>query len=291
VATEMIKIAAILKLAFIFLAFTLYSFSSHGVINNGTINVAVASNFLSTVKHLKLAFETETSYLINIISASTGQLSHQILNGAPFHVFLSANKQHPEFLLDKLELNPKQLFLYAQGSLLLVSHNPINGFLNSSNALKKPIEVYTKLERDIISVVIMQANKVAIANSKLAPYGRATIEALTSLNLLDCIKNKTVTGQNITQAHQFFTSGSVDAAFIAKSQLAGLNLLNKESSTEIKSIIPISNKLHKPIEQWGLRLSESSAAKEFVKFLTKPVAIKIITDGGYLVISADSKNI
>ncbi|MFT6153497.1 MAG: molybdate transport system substrate-binding protein [Bermanella sp.] len=290
-ATGMIRIYVILKIALIFLALSVYSMLGYGSIKNENINVAVASNFLSTAKELKLAFENKTPYLINIITASTGQLSHQILNGAPFDVFLSANKQHPEFLLDKLKLNSKNLFLYAQGSLVLISRNPVNNFPDFSDSLKDTHKAYTKLERDIISQIITQANKVAIANSKLAPYGRATIEALTSLNLIESMKNKTVTGQNIAQTHQFFTSGSAEAAFIANSQFASLNLQNKDFSNKIKSIIPISNKLHKPIEQWGLRLTETAAAQAFIKFLSEPVAIKIITDNGYIVINDDPKKL
>jgi molybdate transport system substrate-binding protein len=260
---------------------------SHG----DTINIATASNFLTTAKQLKIAFEKssaekENPHRVNIISASTGQLSHQILNGAPYSVFLAANKQHPELLQAKLKLPSDNLFPYAQGSLVLVSHNPITqvpslhtslkDLLSKPSAANAANRAYTELETNIVRQVLTSANKVAMANGKLAPYGRASTEVLTSLNLLDSVKNKTVTGQNISQTHQFFVSGSVDAAFIASSQLTGL-----ASKEKYKGIIPISKQLHKPIGQWGLMLNNSPASKAFTAFLSQPMAISIIKNNGY----------
>ena len=245
------------------------------------INIAVASNFLHTARQLETLFEKSTTHSINIISASTGQLTHQILNGAPFSVFLSANKEHPESLHTKLDLPADNLFIYAQGALVLVSHNPINQFPSFSRPLQNPNAIYTELEKDIIKQVLESANKVALANEKLAPYGRATIETLTTLNLLSTIKNKTITGQNIAQTHQLFSSQSVDAAFIAKSQLSNLTLSKDNDNKVIKGIIPISSQWHQPIEQWGLLISNSPAAQAFVSFLSSPEALNIIKNNGY----------
>jgi molybdate transport system substrate-binding protein len=260
---------------------------SHGdfigtpTVNEQTINIAVACNFLSTAKQLETLFEKNTPYSINIITASTGQLSHQILNAAPFSVFLSANKQHPQSLQSELNLPADNLFQYAQGSLLLVSHNPINQIPSFTLPIKNPKATYTELEKNIVRQVLESANKVAIANQKLAPYGRATIEALTTLDLLSTIKNKTITGQNIAQTHQFFTSKSVDAAFIAKSQLSDLTLQSNMDKKSIKGIIAISRQWHKPIEQWGLLIKESPAAKAFVTFIASSEALMIIKNNGY----------
>jgi molybdate transport system substrate-binding protein len=271
----------------ILLVVTALSNQSHGdfidaqTVNEQTINIAVASNFLSTAKQLEILFEKNTPYSINIITASTGQLSHQILNAAPFSVFLSANKQHPQSLQSELNLPAGNLFQYAQGSLLLLSHNPISQIPSFTRPIKNPQATYTKLEKDIIRQVLESANKVAIANQKLAPYGRATIEALTTLDLLGTIKNKTITGQNIAQTHQFFTSKSVDAAFIAKSQLSDLALKSNMDKNSIKGIIAISRQWHKPIEQWGILIKESPAAKAFVTFIASSEALMIIKNNGY----------
>jgi molybdate transport system substrate-binding protein len=266
---------------------TTLSNQSHGdfvdahTVNEQAINIAVASNFLTTAKQLEALFEKNMPYSINIITASTGQLSHQILNAAPFSVFLSANKQHPQLLQSELNLSASNLFQYAQGSLLLVSHNPINQIPSFTRPIKTPKATYTQLEKNIIRQVLESANKVAIANQKLAPYGRATIEALTTLDLLGTIKNKTITGQNIAQTHQFFTSKSVDAAFIAKSQLSDFALKSNMDKNSIKGIIAISRQWHKPIEQWGLLIEESPAAKAFVTFIASSKALMIIKNNGY----------
>lgn len=245
------------------------------------IRVAVASNFITTLQQLKPAFEKVESHKLVIISASTGQLSHQILNGAPFDVFLSANKQHPEMLQTELKQPLSHLFPYAQGSLVLVSqqalnslpatHSSLTSLLKTSNTSDK---TYHELHNDIVYKVLSNANKVAIANHKLAPYGQATLETLTTLNSLNLIKDKTVKGQNISQTHQFFTSGSVDAAFIAKSQLISTGI-------KPKGMIEIPSKLHNPIEQWALLLNSKQASKTFKQFLMSDTAIQILQKNGY----------
>lgn len=240
---------------------------------NENIHIAVASNFLSTAKQLKSLFEKETQHSITLISASTGQLTHQILNDAPFSVFLSANKQHPNIIKSKLNLPNKNMFKYAEGSLVLITHKPIKQFPNLSLTYKGAAKIYAQMEKDVINQILMSSGKIAMANDKLAPYGRATTEVLTALNLFDVVKSKTIKGQNIAQTHQFFTSKSVDSAFIAKSQL---------TSTELnKGFVNVSTQWHQPIEQWGLVITESPAAQAFVQFLSHPSAQSIIQNNGY----------
>lgn len=260
-----------------FLCGFVFSPASHA----GSIKVAVASNFLSTAKLLKAEFEQQGSHDIQIISASTGQLSHQILNGAPFDVFLSANKQHPVSLKQQLNLPQDALFQYAQGSLVLITHQAINKLPTISTDLRKVLSsshpadtVASELQHNIIEQVLLTANKVAIANAKLAPYGQASEETLSTLSLSQLIKRKTVKGQNIAQTFQFFTSGSADAAFVANSHWL-------QSKQDAKGVIHIDPKWHQPIEQWGLTINPSQTSQAFVQFLSQANAVRIIKASGY----------
>lgn len=246
-----------------------------------TLNVAVASNFLSTAQTLKVHFEQSTEHSVKIISASTGQLSHQIANGAPFDVFLAANKQHPTALQQQLNLPAHYLFQYAQGALVLVSHKSIDVVPNLRPSLKNLATAYTENQSSLINSVLNFSNKVAIANQKLAPYGRATVEVLASLKLLNTIKHKVITGQNIAQTHQFFSSKNVDSAFIARSQITESAYTNQSDQNSFKTIIPIASHLHQPIEQWGLVVRGTPASEAFHNFLSQPQAIHIIKTSGY----------
>ncbi len=261
----------------IFLCLFVVALPSHG----DSIKVAVASNFLSTAKLLKTEFEKHSPHNIQIISASTGQLSHQILNGAPFDVFLSANKNHPKLLMEQLKLSDHAIFQYAQGSLVLITQQAVSHLPNISSSLKQvlsssqPVNVIaSELQHNIIEQVLSSANKVAIANAKLAPYGQASEETLSTLSLTQVIKSKMVKGQNIAQTFQFFTSGSADAAFIAYSHWL-------QSDQKTKGVIKIDTNLHHPIEQWGLVIKPSQASQAFVQFLSQPQAVSIIKASGY----------
>ena len=260
-----------------------------------TIKVAVASNFLSTANILKPLFEkemakkattlNESPHTIQIISASTGQLSHQILNGAPFDVFLSANKSHAVTVKEQLKLADDLLFKYAKGSLVLISNKALKSLPNIQSSLKQvlasgsPVQTISQeLQANIIQKVLVSANKVAIANAKIAPYGLATEELLSNLNLSSRIKDKTVKGQNIAQTYQFFTSGSADAAFVARSHWLQTN---KQTSYAAKSSINISTHLHNPIEQWGLVVKDTEASRAFQAFMLQPHIQAIMKNNGY----------
>lgn len=255
-------------LSFPFFTFLILSFSLHSQAD--TIKVAVASNFLSTAKALKSQFKTlKPEHTVKIISASTGQLSHQILNGAPFDLFLAANKQHPQHIHSTLNLSDNRLFHYATGRLVLVSHKAINKTVTS------------KPDKQNIQKIINNSDKVAIANHKLAPYGQASREVLTSLNLLSDLKGKTITGQNISQTHQFFSSKNVDTAFISKSQLIDAGFINSKNQQAYKTILPINANLHNPIEQWAVKLTQSVVNTAFINYLASDSAQGIIRGHGY----------
>lgn len=242
---------------------------SQSYIKEPRINVAVASNFLSTAQTLVKEFESRQKAPVNIklISASTGQLSHQILNGAPFDLFLAANDQHPKILQSKLNLEKQSLTPYAFGKLVFVSRTPtglqeLN--LNSQQAFSDYLN--------------NSANaSFAIANEKLAPYGKASMEVLKRLNLTKIFKTKAITGQNIIQTFQFFHSGNTQGAFVAKALLTP-KVLDKNPNF---SVLEIDNRLHSPIKQSALLVSKQPLAKSFLMFILSHDAQSIIQQHGY----------
>jgi len=226
-----------------------------------TLNVAVASNFKQTLQAIKLEFEKETNHSIRIITASTGQLFQQISHGAPFDILLAANTSHPQTLWQnihkKRNLNKDALYTYASGRLVFYSHSPF-----------KPSDTVDKLlsQQDL--------GKISIANPLLAPYGLAAKQTLECYKQYKNWKNKIVVGQNIAQAYQFIDSQSVNAGFVAMSQVLDKN---------VQHVKIVDSNCYQPIKQTALRLNNKASSLKFWEFLKSQNTKNIIEVNGYLI--------
>ena len=165
--------------------------STHSVANE--IRIAVASNFYPTMKAIVDQFELENYEFskinkIVLISGSSGKHYAQIINGAPFDIFFSADQARPALLEEKGIVEYQSRFTYALGKIVLWS--PTNGFVYSEGQV-----LYDNNFRFL-----------AIANPKIAPYGIATKETLVSMGLWKNMDKKLVRGENIAQAFQFINT-------------------------------------------------------------------------------------
>ena len=226
------------------------------------IKIAVASNFYPTMKELVTHFESitpnsDTTNNIVLISGSSGKHYAQILNGAPFDLFFSADKLRPNMLEKEEVFNNQSRFTYALGKLALWS--PFNEYVDSDGQV-----LYTDDFRFL-----------AIANPKIAPYGAASKETLTSMNLWQDMEEKLVRGENIAQTFQFAKSGNAKLGFVSYSQILSLN-----SSSE-GSYWLVPQDMYQPIEQQAILLKDSSLGKDFLSFIKSNEALDIIKRNGY----------
>ncbi len=226
------------------------------------IKIAVASNFYPTMKELVTHFESitpnsDTTNNIVLISGSSGKHYAQILNGAPFDLFFSADKLRPNMLEKEDVFNNQSRFTYALGKLALWS--PFNEYVDSDGQV-----LYTDDFRFL-----------AIANPKIAPYGVASKETLTSMNLWQDMEEKLVRGENIAQTFQFAKSGNAKLGFVSYSQILSLN----SSSEGSYWLVPQS--MYQPIEQQAILLKDSSLGKDFLSFIKSNEALDIIKRNGY----------
>jgi molybdate transport system substrate-binding protein len=218
------------------------------------IKVAVASNFKTTLTEIAALYEIKTGQKILISSASTGILYHQIQQGAPFDLFLSADSKRAKLTEDSNKGVTGSRFTYAQGRIAFWVPQHL-GLVNA-DTLKK------------------LKGRIAIANPNLAPYGLAAEQALTKLNLLKQFSY--IQGANISQTYQFIDSSNVKAGFVAYSLLLehqGLNFF----------LIPTS--YHQPILQQGVQLSGSiqrAEVTDFMDYLTSTTIQSLIRSKGYL---------
>jgi len=229
------------------------------------IVVATASNFLAPLKKLKIKFQSETKYSLIISSGSTAKLYAQIMHGAPFDVFLSADQKSVSKLINNKKAIAGSEFVYAAGKLVLWG-----GEKNKS------------AEQLHIDLVTLNMTRFAVANSKLAPYGRASMEVLKNLNLEGGIKPYLIYGENIGQTFQFIYSENVDLGFVAMSQI---NSLKKAG---VYWEVPTN--LYQPIKQSAVMLNRAKnnkAAMAFLAFLQRPDIQQYIADEfGYQIFAA-----
>ena len=202
-------------------------------------------------------FKQKTGHTIVVAYGSTGKHYAQIKNGAPFDLFFAADTLRP-FLLEQEGLTIKgSRFTYAVGQLVLWGPNE------------------QQVDSAMAVFLINNAAHIAIANPKLAPYGKAAMEVLQRLNLWDTIKDKLVRGENITQAFQYVVSGSAETGFVAFSQI--INTKNGKKG----SFWNISQNLYSPIRQQAVLLKENSVVQQFIRFVKSDTGQQIIKSFGY----------
>ncbi len=162
-----------------------------------TINIAVASNFESTLKLIVGNFKSQNKAVdINIISSSSGVLANQILNDAPYDLFMSADKLKPEIIYSKLNLKIKPQE-YAIGKLALWIPNS-----SGQQCIQKLHTLKT----------------LAIANPKIAPYGKV---AQTILDHNNIKIEKHIQTSNATQAFIYIKDKLTEGGFAPYSLVKG----------------------------------------------------------------------
>jgi len=242
--------------------FILLLFFKPGYLLAKEIRVAVASNFKAAITSVASYFEATSDHKVTLIFGSTGKHYAQIKNGAPYDVFLAADSQRPQRLEEEGIALTNSRFTYARGKIVLWS--PKAGYIDSTATILKKSEF----------------RYLAVANPRLAPYGKAAKEVLTRLKLWDSLANKMVRGENINQTFQFVKSSNAEMGFVAYSQLVSLMKNNQQKSIE-GSYWEVPQLLYSPIEQQAVILKDNKAAHEFIAFIRNEQALKIIRDYGY----------
>ena len=159
------------------------------------ILVATSANMQFAMEELVAVYEKESNQKIDLVISSSGKLTAQIEQGAPYDIFVSANTVFPDYLYENgfSDNAPK---VYAKGTLILWTLKDVD----------LSLEI---LKTDAIK-------KIAIANPKTAPYGKVTVDFLKKKGIYKDIEHKFVYGESISQVNQFISTQSVDVGFTAQ---------------------------------------------------------------------------
>lgn len=212
------------------------------------LKIAAASDLSFAFKDLIAQYEKKTGERVKLTLGSSGNFYSQIENGAPFDLYFSADIRYPEKLTEGGHGLDGSLYKYAVGRIVL--------WVPTGSAVA--------LDKGLQSLVSPSVRKIAIANPKHAPYGRAAVAALEHFKLYDTVKEKLVLGENISQAAQFVESGASDAGIIALSLAMAPTMKSAGKYWEVPA------DAHPPIEQGAVILKRSTnqeKARDFLKFL------------------------
>ncbi len=239
------------------LLFTSCSFNKENTTQ--TLTIATAANMQVALSEIAKQFSKETGIDCELVVSSSGKLTAQIKQGAPFHVFVAADLKYPQEIYDSgLAWSPPEV--YAYGKLVLwTTQQELTPSLNSLN-------------REAIQ-------HIALANPKTAPYGRAAMEVIKAYQLEEEIHSKLVYGESIAQTNQFILSGAADIGFTAQSIVLSPAMKGKGKWIEVDTTS------YQPIEQGivvlkGIKVEE---AKRFYNFLFSKDAQEILRNFGYSV--------
>jgi molybdate transport system substrate-binding protein len=221
------------------------------------VRVAAASDLQHALPILAAAFRHDHEIEVVPTFGASGQLAEQIMQGAPFDVFLSANREFVDRLAKEGTVKPDSLKPYTRGELVLAV-NKLWGVKIES------IQDLTKAE----------VHKIAIANPETAPYGMAAKQALERAGLWDTLKPKIVPAESVRQALQFVQSGNAEVGFVGR------------SIADVPEAVVVSLPLDScdPIIQFlGIiaRSEHPDEARQFVEFVLSEVGQGILRDLGF----------
>lgn len=231
---------------------------------NSQVRVAAASDLRFALADVIAAFkQAEPGVKVEATFGASGNLSTQLVNGAPFDVFLSADRSFAHRLVEEQLADADSEFAYATGQLVVWvrSESPLD--LNAAG---------------VKAVADPQVKKIAIANPETAPYGRAAIAALKSLELYDQVSERLVLGENVSQAAQFVESGAADVGLIA------MSLADAPTMKDKGRYLAVPDDAYPALEQTGAILKaagDAAAARRFCDFLASAAGQEILARFGF----------
>lgn len=227
------------------------------------LTVAIAANLSGVMEELKKSFAAEHPDLkIDVIAGSSGKLAAQVLSGAAYDIFMSADMDTPQKLREAgfVEKGPIK---YAGGVLIVFTVKNVN------------VEKWDK------AVLLKEIKRISIANPQTSPYSKAALEVLEKKKLFENVKDKLVTAANISDVVTQVISGA-DIGFTA------LSLMNTQAASiynvKGKNWLEVDSSLYAPINQGMVILKhgkDNSAAEKFYNFIISKKAGKVFRKYGY----------
>ncbi|HTV83455.1 MAG TPA: molybdate ABC transporter substrate-binding protein [Acidobacteriaceae bacterium] len=225
-----------------------------------TLRLAAAADLQPLLPPVLSAFHQQTGIAVLPSYKSSAVLATEIINGAPFDLFLAADLSFPQRVIDAGKATEAHPVAYARGTLVLWTRNASGISPLSLSSLTSPA-----------------VNSIAIANALHAPYGRAAEDALQHLGLFPATRPKLVIAENIAQAAQYADSGNAQVGFIS---------LTSALTPRLRAdghYIAVPQAAYAPIVQGAVVVrgsANAAAALHFLDFLRSPQIRRILAARG-----------
>lgn len=187
------------------------------------VNIASAADLAAAFTALEPEIEASCGVRVEVILGSSGQLRDQVRSGAPYDLFLSADRAFPRSLESDGAIEAGSVRDYGVGRIVLYTRDGL-----------APVESLADLMRPDIT-------HVTIGHPDHAPYGRAAREALMAAGVWEAIQPRLVIAENIRQATEYVRGGNADVGIVALSLVLDPPLRHTV----------IDEHLHEPIVQSG----------------------------------------
>jgi molybdate transport system substrate-binding protein len=230
--------------------------------------IAAASDLKFALEEVAKAFTKDTGGHVELVFSSSGTLTRQLIDGAPFELFMSADEDFV-FKLADAGLTKDRGTLYAIGRLVLFAPHG------------SPLEVDEQLNGLRALTANGGLKRFAIANPAHAPYGRAAEAVLRAKGLWDAVKPSLVLGENISQAAQFAATGNAAGGMIA------LSLMLAPPFREAGTYAVLPERDHPPLRQRMVLMKRAGpTAAKFYDYIQQPAAREIMRRYGFVVPAA-----
>ena len=228
--------------------------------NEQVLLIAASANTQFAIKKIIQKFTKTTGIRCELIVGSSGKHTAQILQGAPYHIFLSADQKYPK-LINNNGLTSEPPVTYGYGQLVLWTTNK-------------------KIEATIENITSTTVKRIAIPDPDLAPYGEAAMDVLNYYQIYERVKPKLVFAESVSQVNHFVLTGAVGLGFTSLSTVIAKNTKDKGRWLQVPSIS------YKPIAQDAVLITKNNteieASKKFMEFIISDEAGKILKNFGYL---------
>jgi molybdate transport system substrate-binding protein len=227
------------------------------------ITIAAASDLNFAFREIVTEYEKASGNHVRLTLGSSGNFYAQIQNGAPFDLYFSADIAYPQKLEEAGLTVSGSLYQYAVGRIVMWTGH----------------ESHIDVTQGFETLREATVKKIAIANPKHAPYGRAAVAAMEYFKVYDQVKDKLILGENISQAAQFIESGACDIGIIALSLAVAPVMKSKGTYWEVPA------EAHPPIEQGAVILKSSKQqdpAKQFLAFIKGAQGQEVMKRYGFM---------
>lgn len=228
------------------------------------LRVALASSLVPAMEEIKSLFESQYKIKLELIPGASGTLTNQIIHGAPYDIFISANQKYSDLLYEQ-ELLIDTPIDFIRGSLILWSDQPLNS---------QPISNQDELVKHLNNP---EVQTVAIAQPGLAPYGDAAQAFLLELGVYDEIKSKLIFGNNASITNQYIYTKGANIVITSLASKIKLESIIENSWYEIETnsnlihtLCRLKNTDHK-VEVLTKFLLRSESKSIFIKYGYSPI--------------------